>query len=75
MDGEDGVAAVVFAGELELEFKLLELGIDRLQFGFGFSGDAFTCWFDKDDSRRATTSALAMQQAAARFSSDRKSVV
>jgi adenylate cyclase len=29
----------------------------------GFSGDAITCWFDGDDGRRATTSALAMQQA------------
>jgi predicted ATPase/class 3 adenylate cyclase len=29
----------------------------------GFSGDAITCWFDGDDGLRATTCALAMQQA------------
>ena len=28
-----------------------------------FSGDAITCWFDGDDSARATTCALAMQEA------------
>ncbi len=33
----------------------------------GFSGDAITCWFDGDDSRRATVCGLAMQQAMAQF--------
>ena len=33
----------------------------------GFSGDGITCWFDKDDGLRATTSALAMQAAMAQF--------
>jgi class 3 adenylate cyclase len=28
-----------------------------------FSGDAVTCWFDGDDGRRATATALAMQRA------------
>jgi len=28
-----------------------------------FSGDAITCWFDGDDSARATTCALSMQEA------------
>jgi len=28
----------------------------------GFSGDAITCWFDNDDGKLATTSALAMQE-------------
>jgi adenylate cyclase len=32
-----------------------------------FSGDAITCWFDKDDGCRATTCALAMQQAMQSF--------
>ena len=29
----------------------------------GFSGDAITCWFDKDDGRYAGAAALAMQEA------------
>jgi adenylate cyclase len=33
----------------------------------GFSGDAMTCWFDGDDGRRATASALAMQQVMQQF--------
>jgi len=33
----------------------------------GFSGDAITCWLDGDDGLRATTCALAMQQAMRRF--------
>jgi class 3 adenylate cyclase len=33
----------------------------------GFSGDAITCWLDGDDGSRATTCALAMQQAMRRF--------
>lgn len=33
----------------------------------GFAGDAITCWFDGDDGRRATTSALAMQVTMAEF--------
>ncbi len=33
----------------------------------GFSGDAMTCWFDADDGRRATASALAMQQVMQQF--------
>lgn len=32
-----------------------------------FSGDAITCWLDGDDGRRATATALAMQQAMAAF--------
>lgn len=36
-----------------------------------FAGDAITCWFDGDDGRRATASALAMQQAMTRFESVR----
>ncbi|UCH27612.1 MAG: DUF2791 family P-loop domain-containing protein [Trueperaceae bacterium] len=35
----------------------------------GFSGDAITCWFDKDDGSRASASALAIQTAMARFAS------
>jgi class 3 adenylate cyclase/tetratricopeptide (TPR) repeat protein len=31
----------------------------------GFSGDAVTCWFDGDDGRRVTATALAMQHAMA----------
>lgn len=33
----------------------------------GFAGDAITCWFDGDDGLRATTSALAMQDAMGQF--------
>ena len=33
----------------------------------GFSGDAITCWFDRDDGRRGLTCALAMQQAMKQF--------
>ncbi len=32
-----------------------------------FSGDAITCWFNGDDGRRATATALAMQRAIARY--------
>ncbi len=35
----------------------------------GFSGDAITCWFDGDDGRHATASALAMQLAMQPFAS------
>jgi class 3 adenylate cyclase/tetratricopeptide (TPR) repeat protein len=35
----------------------------------GFSGDAITCWLDGDDGRRATASALAMQQTMEQFAS------
>ena len=33
----------------------------------GFSGDGITCWFEGDDGRHATTTALAMQQAMRQF--------
>jgi adenylate cyclase len=33
----------------------------------GFSGDAITCWLDKDDGVRATVCGLAMQQAMSQF--------
>lgn len=33
----------------------------------GFSGDAITCWFDKDDGTRALSSALAMQTEMSNF--------
>ncbi len=33
----------------------------------GFSGDAITCWFEGDDGRRATTSALSMQRTMGQF--------
>jgi class 3 adenylate cyclase/tetratricopeptide (TPR) repeat protein len=32
-----------------------------------FAGDAIACWLDKDDGRRATACALAMQQAMSQF--------
>ncbi len=35
----------------------------------GFAGDAITCWFDGDDSRRAVACGLAMQQAMQLFAS------
>ncbi len=35
----------------------------------GFSGDAVTCWFDKDDGLRATSVALAMQTVMRQFAS------
>jgi len=33
----------------------------------GFSGDAISCWFDGDDGRKATSSALAMQGAMGQY--------
>jgi predicted ATPase/class 3 adenylate cyclase len=45
-------------------FDALIAEVDRYQGSVvGFSGDAITCWFDRDWGNRATASALAMQEA------------
>ena len=53
---------------LNLVYDALTAEVDRYHGTvIGFSGDAITCWFDGDDAVRATTCALAMQQAMSAF--------
>lgn len=54
--------------QLNLVYDALIAEVDRYGGSvLGFSGDAITCWFDRDDGRRATACGLAMQQAMKQF--------
>ncbi len=55
--------------QLNLVYTALIVEVHR--FGgsvIAFGGDAINCWFDRDDGRRATACALAMQAAMSQFS-------
>jgi class 3 adenylate cyclase/predicted ATPase len=55
--------------QLNLVYDALIAEVDRYGGSvLSFSGDAITCWFDRDDGRRATQTALAMQHAMEAFS-------